>query len=447
MRIDLPDPERIRSMIEELTGQKIEILPRGISLDSREVKPGDLFVAIVGKRVDGHDFLDDAKEHGCVATMVTTLNESGDPPQIIVENPVEMLGTLAKQWRSNFSLPIIGITGTNGKTTTKDLMIQIFSATYHVHGTRGNYNTELGLPLTLLELTSHHTLSILEMGANQRGDIGYLCGLSQPRYGLITNIALAHLQDFGSIEDISRSKGELFESLPPDGIAFVNAEDERVRSLHTEASKISYGFHPGCDFSAELHQDGEGLFSLTINGEHISLNSYSKTFAVNALASCAVSITNGVSWESFQEAVLTFTPSSGRCEIKNMDGITLIDDSYNANFASTLTAIELLLTIPVKGRRILVFGDMLELGKESESLHRQVGQRCAKEGIDLLLCYGDESRLTAEAAKSAINARHLHDKHDLVVILKEELDRGDVVLFKGSRGMALETVIDEVFGP
>ena len=446
MRIDLPSPQDFQRMMEEETRERLTVMPTGISLDSREAQTGDLFVAVKGETVDGHDFVSHARENGCVAALIAEPRNDVDLPQIQVKSPTVAIANVAKQWRSNFSVPTIGITGTNGKTTTKDLLVHIFSATHRVHGTRGNYNTRLGLPLTLLELTSHHTLSILEMGANQRGDIDYLCDLSLPRYGLITNIAPSHLTYFGSIENITKSKGELFEALPPHGTAFVNMEDERVGSLTTPAKKITYGFGPDCDFTADLHRDSDGRLSLTLNSHEISLNSYNKTFAQNALAACAVSITQGISWESCQESILSFTPTKGRCHIIQSKGITIIDDTYNANPISTLSALEHLLSLPARGRRIVVFGDMLELGDESQSYHQKVGEQFASSGVDLLLCYGDESRATVDCASSHIDARHYVDKSKLSRALIEEAEEGDAVLLKGSRGMALETVMSDVFG-
>lgn len=284
------------------------------------------------------------------------------------------------------------------------------------------------------------------MGANKRGDIENLCVISQPQYGLITNIAPAHLLDFGSIKNIAKSKGELFQALPPDGTAFINVDDERVKKLPTEAERITYGFSPDCDFTADLHQDDSGLLSLTINGHEISLNSYHKLFAKNVLAASAVSISQGISWDSFQESIFTFSPAKGRCQIKDFSGITVIDDTYNANLTSTLEAIDLLSSIPTNGHHIVVFGDMLELGKESESHHRRIGERFVEGNFDLLLCYGNESRVTVDTARSFIDARHFEDKSQLIEILKQKIDIGDIILFKGSRGMKLETIIEAVFG-
>ncbi|MFQ6674298.1 MAG: UDP-N-acetylmuramoyl-tripeptide--D-alanyl-D-alanine ligase [Fidelibacterota bacterium] len=445
MRIDIPDPGAFRAMLEREIKQTVEPVPTGISVDSREVTPGDLFVALKGENTDGHLFLEDARKRGSVAALVNHPGPEVDLLQITVEEPSATIASLSTQWRSNFSLPVLGLTGSNGKTTTKDLLVHIFSATEDVHGTRGNYNTRIGLSLTLLELTSHHTLSILEMGANQRGDIGYLSSLSFPQHGMITNIAPTHLTGFGSIENVAKAKGELFEALPADGIAFVNGDDERVTLLSTKAGKVTYGFGPGHDFSARLHRGESGLLSLTVNDHTVDLNSYNHTFARNALAACAVSVTLGVDWEIFKEMISRFTPTKGRCRVETLRGVTVIDDTYNANLTSALAALDLLFSIPVEGRRIVVFADMLELGRESESHHRVVGEWCVEKRVDLLLCYGEESRTTWEAAKPGIDSRHYAEKEKLAVVLRDEVKQGDVVLFKGSRAMALETVMEEVF--
>jgi len=445
MRIDLPDPNAFRQMVADMAKQEIPVGITGIALDSREVQSGDLFAALSGENVDGHEFLVQAKNNGAAAALVSSPQSNTDLAQIEVEEPVEFIGQLAAKWRTNFTLPVIGITGSNGKTSTKDLLIHIFSASHTVHGTRGNYNTHLGLPLTLLELSSHHTLSILEMGANTTGDIDYLCDLSLPRYGLITNVARAHLMSFGSIEDIARTKGELFASLPEDGTAFVNMEDKHVAGLNTSAEKVTFGFNPDCDFAADLHREDDGLLTIIINGEEIALNSYDETFAKNSLAAAAISVTLGVLWESLQESILTYKPIKGRSEVKIRNGITVIDDTYNANLDSAVAAVDLLFSLPVKERRVIVFGDMLELGDTSASDHEEFGKICASRESDLLLCYGKESEITADAARGKIDVRSYSEKSELASVLKAYLKPGDAVLFKGSRGMAMETIISEVF--
>lgn len=445
MRIDLPEPEQFYRMLLDNEGRRLETVPTGITLDSREALPGDLFIAIKGDRVDGHAYLNSAKERGCAAALVQTVVPDCSMPQIQVDDPTVTIASLAQEWRANFSIPVLGITGSNGKTSTKDLIVHTLSASHVVHGTRGNYNTHLGLPLTLLELVSHYTLSILEMGANQRGDIGYLCNLSLPRYGLITNIAPAHLSTFGSIENIAETKGELFDALPSDGIAFVNLEDDRIKDLTSSAERITYGYSAECDFAGDIHNDSNGMLSLIINGNEIALNSYNRTFANNVLAACAVSITLDTSWDDFAEAVLRFEPTEGRCRTAEFGGVTVIDDTYNANLASALAALDLILAHPARGKRTVVLADMLELGIDSEEHHRRIGEACVKNKIDQLFCLGEESRIAVESAQGDIDARHFENEQDLADCVRNEIRSGDIVLFKGSRGMKLETVIEEVF--
>lgn len=445
MRIDLPDPDTFNQMISKLANQNILSTLTGIALDSREVQAGDLFVALSGDKVDGHNFLPQAQDNGAAAALVSSERADVELPQIEVEDPAEFIGTLATEWRSNFTLPVIGITGSNGKTSTKDLLIHIFSTSREVHGTRGNYNTHLGLPLTLLELASHHTLSILEMGANKAGDIEYLCNLSLPRYGLITNVARSHLKSFGTMKIIAQTKGELFTALPEDGIAFVNMSDENVAKLDTSAERVTFGFESTCDFAADLLRHNDQSLSIIINGEEIELNSFDESFAKNTLAAASISLTLGISWDSFRDSILTYKPTKGRCVVKTVQGITMIDDSYNANLSSAIGAVNLLFSLPVKGRRVIVFGDMLELGDISVADHEEFGKYCVTKGCNLLLCYGTESEITANTARGRIDARNYTDKKELSADLKAYLKPGDAVLFKGSRGMALETIISEVF--
>ena len=445
MRIDLPDPDLFHQMMEVEIKKDVDAVITGIVTDSFEAMPGDLFLALKGEKTDGHRYLAHAKNKGCTAALVTHRDSTVDLPQISVDNVTETISILSKVWRTNFKTPILAITGSNGKTTTKDLLVHIISSTGPIHGTRGNYNTRLGLPLTLLELSHHHTLSILEMGANTMGDIGYLCDIAQPHYGLITNIAPAHLQYFGTIENVIKTKGELFKCLPKNGIAFINAEDEHVKSLWTEAQTITYGFSHKCDFSSDIYHPKNEPLSLIINGYEINLNSYNETFAINVVAACTVAASFDVSWETIQKQVPTFEPTSGRCRVKHFEDITIIDDTYNANPQSTSAAINLLFSLPANGKRIVVFGDMLELGKDSEIYHQEVGKQCVQSGVDALFCYGSDSISTVNAAKDKILATHYTDKDALVSDLKSIIKSGDVVLVKGSRGVEMETIIEEVF--
>ena len=426
----------------EISGQQPEAKITGVTLDSREARPGDLFMVTAGERVDGHQFLSQAYDAQCAAAIVSTRDENVDLPQIVVDDPATTISLLATTWRQSHSVDVTGITGSNGKTTTKDLLIHIFSVRHVVHGTRGNYNTHLGLPLTLLELDSHHSQSFLEMGANHRGDIGYLCSLSLPRHGLITNIAPSHLSSFGSMETIRQTKGELFKSLPEDGTAFVNADDENVRDLPTDAKRVSYGFSHECDFAGDISHDDDGYITLVINGKEIDTGSANQAFAKNLLAASAVAFTLGLSWEMIRERAASFEAVSGRCRLHVSNGVTAIDDTYNANLSSTLAAIDYLFSIPSSGKRHFVFADMLELGDSSENHHHQVGIAASKKGVDHFYCYGAEA--SAAAAANGIDAYHFDEKERLAEAVKKNISPGDVILFKGSRGMALESVLKEL---
>ena len=239
------------------------------------------------------------------------------------------IGKIATEWRDQFNIPIIGITGSNGKTSTKELLRHILSSKFDIHATEGNFNTSIGLPLTLLQLNAFHGASILEMGANQPGDIEILAKIANPNFGLITNIAPAHLEGFGSIEAVAKTKAAIFENLG-NGIAFVNAADRRVKEITVKGHSISFGLNPDCDYPADLHYEEDGTITLTINTEEIPTLSSNLSFAKNIIACCAIARELGVEWEAIKDRVSTFSPPKGRCEVKNNGSYIIIDDTYNA---------------------------------------------------------------------------------------------------------------------
>ena len=443
MRIDLPDPIKFMELLVKLTKCNVKLPITGVSLDSRKAKPGDLFIALVGEKLDGHKYLFQAAEKNCAAAIVSKPDNSIKIQQIPVNDPTTTITEMGNKWRSSKSVEVTGITGSNGKTTTKELLLHIFSAWHFVHGTRGNYNTHLGLPLTLLELDSRHTQSFLEMGANHRGDIGHLCSLSLPRHGLITNIAPSHLSSFGSMETITKTKGELFKSLPENGKAFINNDDKAIKTIETNAEKITYGFSSESDYFGNLKWDDHGLITLSINDENVPTRSANKIFAKNVLAASVIASTMGIPWEGIKKQINSFKGVKSRCEIIKKNGFTIIDDSYNANLTSSLAALDYLFQVPTKGKRHFVFGDMLELGVSSENHHRKIGVAASKIGVDHLYCYGPESAVTAKSAEG-IESYHFDDKTSLLNSLRKCLKVGDIVLFKGSRGMFLESIIKEL---
>ena len=445
MRITLPNPKRFSKVFKNVTNISFTNTVLGISTDSRQCVEGDLYIAIKGENVDGNQFIKEAQEAGAVAALIAKSdNTVSDLQQIEVENPVKTIGEIANAWRKRFKIPVIGITGSNGKTTTKDLIKHFLDTKYDVHATKGNFNTSIGVPLTLLQLQENHTFSIIEMGANQPGDIKELCQIVQPTDGLVTNIAPAHLEGFETIENIAKEKSELFKHLK-NGNSFVNISDEKVSTFTTPAESISYGFVEVCDFSADYHRDSDGNIILTINDNEINTNSKNKVFAKNILAASAVSNTYGINWETIQEKVLSFTPTYGRSVIRKYDDITVIDDTYNANYISTLAAIEHLAQYPTTGRRIFVFGEMAELGNSSEEYHKIIGEKCVQNNLDAVFITGTQAAITDSVLDTIKFHKHYESKEQLSQDLIDYKKNGDTILFKGSRSMEMEKIITEVF--
>ena len=445
MRITLPDPVGFAECFSDVSGIKVNPDIMGITIDSRDVKPGDLYIALSGRRTDGHNFVPDVELKGCSAALVSDVQkECKTIQQIRVDDPLTTIGQTARLWRENINIPVLGITGTNGKTSTKELIKHVLSENMNVHSTKGNYNTFIGVPLTLLTITSSHEISILELGANQKGDIRYLCEITKPNHGLITNIAPAHLEGFGSVEEIAKEKGELFLSLN-NGFAFVNNADAKVSALPCSGTKIAYGLTSPCDFPADIISENDGSLTLIIDSEEISTDSRNLTFLKNVIAAASVSITLGVEWDIFRDRITTFDPPKGRCQVKQFNSITVIDDTYNANLESTIAALDYLMAFGGNGRKIFIFGDMFELGQDTELHHRKIGEKCKQTELDAVHLLGEKTLFTDMELNSSIIHRHYSSKNELITSLKESFKEGDKILFKGSRGMEMETIIQGVF--
>ena len=441
MRINLPHPIEFAKIWEQVTGVALNKSVRGIVTDSREVHPGDLYIAISGDRVDGHTFIKDVFEKGTVCALINSEIENADGQLIKVDNSVVTIGKVAKAWRNQIDIPIMGITGSNGKTSTKELLKHILSAQFNIHATEGNFNTSIGLPLTLLRLTKENTMSMLERGANQPGDIAQLCEIALPTHGLITNIAPAHLEGFGTIEAVAKTKGELFACLAK-GTSFINAADYRVGALEILGDAISFGLTPECDYPADIHHEKDGTITLTVDAEEIPTHSVNLTFAKNVIACAAIARTLGLSWGEIRENVASFQPPKGRCEVKNNGMITIIDDTYNANLESTVAAIDYLKAFSGNGQRIFVFGDMFELGDLSQDQHRRVGEKCNEAELSAVFTVGEETVTTDAIITYSEHHKHFDNKDDLLTSLKSIIKDGDKVLVKGSRGMKMETIVE-----
>jgi UDP-N-acetylmuramoyl-tripeptide--D-alanyl-D-alanine ligase len=446
MRININKSEILSQIIKKITGETLTTPITGITTDSRDCKPGDLYIALLGNRSDGHDFLYQVDNINAAAALVSKENttEKLKLKQICVQDTNKVLGMIANKWRKNYDIPVIAITGSNGKTSTKELLYHILKEKYNVHATEGNYNTSIGLPLSLLGLNKSHDISIIEMGANQPGDIKYLCEIAEPTHGLITNISSAHLEGFQTIENIVDTKGSLFKYLR-NGISFINYADERIKSINNIGQKITYGLNANCDFPADIHRENDGSITLTIDAQEIKTKSKNLSFAKNIIAVSAVSITLGIEWKLLQEKILTFIPPKGRCKVITYNSITIIDDTYNANLESCIAAIDYLNAFSGSGRKILVLGDMLELGTASISQHEKLGSKCSAANLDAVFTIGKRTLSTQSTIHGVPINLHYNNSGDLISSLKSQLQDNDKILFKGSRGMKMEKIISGVF--
>ena len=445
MRIDLPNSNEFKKILCDLTKKTIDYKINGISTDSRNIKENDLYIAIKGEKFDGNEFTKDALNRGASFAIVHQIQNEKIERQFLNSNPIGLISEIATIWRDRFNIPVIGITGSNGKTSTKELLKHILSAKFDLHATEENFNTSISLPLTLLQITKYHGASIIEMGANQPGDIQKLCNITKPTHGLITNIAPAHLEGFKNIETIASTKGALFKSLK-DGISFVNEADKRVSSISFEGKKITYGVSSNCDYPTDIHNENDGTLSLTINTHELKIKSSNLSFAKNIIACCAVARELQVEWDAIEDRIHTFTPPKGRCEVKNNGSYIIIDDSYNANLESTLAALDYLNAFSGRGNKIFILGDMLELGTSSENQHREIAKKCNDININAIMTYGTETKITNKYVKESIYKKHFDNQSQLCEELKEIANKNDKILIKGSRGMKMENIVESLMG-
>ncbi len=433
-----------------------------VTTDSREVSPGDLFVALPGERVDGADFVGEAFRKGAIASLVSeegalkvpgSLTAAG--PLFVVRNSVEALGDLALVHRKRMRrTPLVGITGSSGKTSTKEMLSGLLATCRNVLKNPGNRNNLIGMPLALLDLSEEHDVAVMEMGTNQPGEIARLAQVAAPDIGIITNIAPAHLKGLGSLEGIAREKGDLFRALPESGTAVVNATDLRVvrEAGRCRARKIYFGVALN-EFSGRILSmddramriavrtpSGEFTSTLPVTGEHHLMNALAATAAAYLLGMRPSELAGGFS---------SFSSVPGRFHsIPLRGGGLLLDDSYNANPASMEVAIRNLRMLRGGRRSVAVVGDMLELGEVSGSSHFRIGHMLAGAGVSLLFTFGEEA---AQIARGAIEGgmdpgkvEHSGDKRRLRAMVMDALREGDVILVKGSRGMRLEEVASEI---
>ncbi|WP_108471918.1 UDP-N-acetylmuramoyl-tripeptide--D-alanyl-D-alanine ligase [Rhodanobacter thiooxydans] len=425
-----------------LLGDDVEIT--GVAIDTRKLQPGDLFVAIRGERVDGHDYLAEAAARGAVAALVTRKVDSA-LPQVLVNNAELALGDLASAVRAQRNVRVVGITGSNGKTTVKTLVASILSRHGRTHVSAGNFNNELGLPLSLLAMPPDTEYAVFEMGAGKLGDIAYLAAIARPDIGLITLIAPAHLARMGSIEGVAETKGALYQALPADGIAIINADDAFASfftGLAGARKVLRFGLDQPADVGADIIEqrvDGSRFVLSTPQGDaEVALPLPGRHNIANALAATAVALALEVPLDTIVAGLEQVPGVAGRLRREVVaGGWTVIDDSYNANPSSMAAAIDTLLL--AGGERWLVLGDMAELGAEARALHAGIGERARARGIERLFAVGPLGAATVEAFGAG--GEHFEDKAALVVVLQAQLHAGVTCLVKGSRSAGMEQVV------
>jgi len=451
-----------------LSGRSIQTF-KGVSIDSRTLKAGQLFFCIQGPRFDGHRFIPQAVKKNAAGIILsnreelppslTPSREEAEAPFVIrVDDTLAALQDLARFHRSRLSVRVIGVTGTNGKSTTKEMIAAIAETTYKTLKTRGNLNNHIGLPLNVLELDASHEVAVLEMGMSAAGEIRQLADIAKPDIGVITNISEGHLLHLKTLENVQAAKGELFEALNEHGTAIVNADDPMVlelgRSLRTK--KITFGINNPADVKAENIQAKSNI------GHDFTVSLFSNSFSValpflgfcniyNALAAVATGYSLGVPTTKMSKGLSNCKLLSQRYEIFQHHSMTIINDAYNANPQSMQEALTTLAQYKSSGRKIFVIGDMLELGGLSQSAHKNLGKEISRQPIDLLVTVGELASLAAHEAREGGMAEDcalaLDNREEAAEYLKANARSGDCLLFKGSRGAGMEKVIQELINP
>jgi len=443
--------------IRGLSPVHVQALPdpasiRGVAIDSRKVAADMLFIARRGAAADGHHFIGEALRNGAVAAVVeeewfTMASPAADWPLVVVRDADQALRDLARLQREKMSDPVLGITGSNGKTTTKEMIARILETRYHPLSTPGNYNNLWGLPLTILQVAPEHDFWILEHGMNRPGEIAELCRISQPTAGLVTTIAEVHSRNFHSVQEIADTKFALYDALPEDGITFQNLNDAFIRDYTpTTRRTVTYGLKSDAGLSGRIDsKNDQGCVRVTIDGiGPVQLQVPGAFQATNALAAAAVGLTFGVPAADIRERLESFQAVPGRGRILTRDGLTIIDDAYNANPTSMKAALDILASFPAERRKVAILGDMLELNSQRDQRHRQIGEYAVSCGIDVVIGVGSLARFIAEAAagNATTQTAHFRDVQECTEAITTLIEDGDTLLIKGSHGVHLEQLLE-----
>ncbi len=430
--------------------RKPDTVVTDVVTDSRKSAPGNVFVAIVGERLDGNDYAQQALKNGAEAAVVSRRGDFAGE-QIVVRDTKDALIEMAGNYRARYSPKVVGITGSVGKTTTKEMTAAIFNRFGKTLKNEGNQNNEVGVPTTLFSMDPTTELAVIEMGMNGLGDISKLTRAVRPRAAAITAIGVSHLEHLGSRENILKAKLEIIEGIPEDGILVINGDDEMLMGQRDDINIMCATFaidNTDCDVVAKdimsRLQSTEFTIEDRVNGSFPAMIPCSGEHNVrDALAAYTLATRIGLEPELSAQALADYVPTGMRQKFVELDGITVIEDCYNASPDSMIASLKTLASLPNEGLKIAVLGDMRELGEISKSAHRNIGYEAAAMGIDILLCIGDEMINCAEAARNAniASVEHFSNKIELAEYLSRTAHEGDAVIFKASRAMALEDVI------
>jgi len=423
----------------------------GVARDNRDVRPGNLFVCFRGERADGHSFANSAFDAGAACCLAEAPLPDAKGPYVLVDSTFESIRAIGAYHRSCFAIPVVGLTGSVGKTTTKELVAAVLGEKFRVLKTPGNLNNELGVPLTLLSLGDQHEVAVVEMGISDFGGMSRLADMVRPDIFIITSIGYAHLKELGDLNGVLRAKTEAFAYMGQSGVAVLNGDDELLREYDPGMRKITFGLGAHNDFRAEnVRAEGtEAVLCDIASGDgrfSVKIPAYGSHHAPLAAAAAATGRLLGVADEDIRRGFLSFAPVGGRASVTDTGAITLIDDCYNANPSSVKAALASLSALP--GRRVAILGDMLNLGPQSEQMHREIGVFAARSGIESLLCCGEESLFVHEGYLSGSRGSSLHfrDKSGLLAAIPELIRKGDAVLVKASRGMKFEELLPALKG-
>ena len=428
--------------------EKLDRAVTGVAIDSRKVEEGFLFVPIKGARVDGHTFIPQVMENGALCTL--TEHELGDVSYsyILVKSCEQALKDLAEHYRKSLDIKVVGITGSVGKTSTKEMIASVLSQKYKVLKTAGNFNNEIGLPLTIFNIRDEHQVAVLEMGISEFGEMRRLSKMARPDICVITNIGLCHLENLGDRDGILKAKTEMFEYKMPDATIILNGDDDKLITV-----KEWDGYEPmyfGVDSKKEVYADD--IRSLSLKGTACTLHLGEDAFSVvipipghhmvyNAMAGAMVGRELGLTVEEIKAGIESLVPVSGRNNLIETESFMIVDDCYNANPISTKASLDVLATADT--RKVAILGDMFELGENEKSMHYDVGMHAAKNGIDLVICIGELSKETARGvAETGGIVLHFDTKEAFFAKCKELLKKEDVVLVKASHGMAFTEIVD-----